>query len=122
MPESFASLCDAGDLITSAIAQASEMLTLVCTYGTATEVALAATVLRGLLAELDRLHLASQAVAVVWDEARADGVNAGIAIGRAALLAEQAAAAENRPPPTRLRVVRPRTHPGTGPHPVTRGA
>jgi hypothetical protein len=122
MPESFASLCDAGDLITSARAQAAEMLALVCARAPATEVALAATVLRDTLAELDRLHLDSRAVAVIWDEARADGVNAGIAIGRAALLAEQAAAAEACPPPVRLRVVRTRTHPGTGPHPVTRGA
>jgi hypothetical protein len=119
MPESLAALSDVGDLITSAINQATEMLTLVCAFAPATEIALAAVVLRGLLAELDRLRLGSTAVAVVWDEARADGVSAGIAIGRAALLAEQAAAC---PPPTRLRAVRNRTHPGTGPHPVTRGA
>jgi hypothetical protein len=120
MPESFAGLCDAGDLITSAMAQAAKMLALVCSRAPATEVALAATVLRGLLAELDRLHLASQAVAVIWDEAHAAGVAAGIAIGRAALSAEQAA--EDPPAPVRLRVIRPRTHPGTGPQPAYRGA
>jgi hypothetical protein len=122
MPESFAGWCDAGDLITSAVDQAAKMHALVCSYAPATEVALAAVGLRELLAELDRLHLDSRAVAVIWDEARADGVSAGIAIGRAALLAEQAAAAADCPPPVRLRVVRTRTHPGTGPHPVTRGA
>lgn len=98
MPETTACLRDARELIVSAMTRADTMLALVCSRAPATEVALAATVLRGLCAELDRLRLAAEAVGTVWDEALA----AGIATGRCELLAEQAAALED---PPRLRLV-----------------
>lgn len=124
MPGPVVTLAGAGRLITSSMAAAARMTDLVESRAPATEVALAAVVLRDLLAELDRLRVTAGILRDHGDERYADGVRDGIEAGRANLLAEQkAAAAEQRHGDlARLRVVRPRTHPGTGPHPVTRGA
>ena len=121
MPEPVVSLSDAGQLIKSAADYVSEALTLVCSRAPATEVALVATVLRDLLAELDqqrsaldRQRLAEEVLRDHGDERYADGVEDGIGVGRAQLLAEQAAAVESRR--ASFHVVR--QHRPTGPFPV----
>lgn len=112
MPETVAGLCDAGQL-TSAIDYVSEALALVCSRAPATEVALMASVLRDLLAQLHRFRLANEVLRMHGDERYADGVEDGMSIGRAALLAEQAAeAAERR---SRFHVVRPQRATGSFP-------
>ena len=111
MPEPAAGLRDAGELIrtiTAAAEAGEEMLALVCARAQATEVALAATVLRDYLAQLGRLRLEEDVLAAA--EAR------GIAVGRAQLLAEQAAEAERRRASApRLHVVRPQRVTGAFP-------
>lgn len=94
---------DASQLIASTADYASEALGLICSRAPATEVALTATVLRELIAELDqqrraldRQRLAEEVLRDHGDERYADGVEDGIEIGRAQVLAEQAAAAESR--------------------------
>jgi hypothetical protein len=106
-----------GELITSAIAAAEKMHALVCTCAPATEVALAAVVLRDLIAELERQRLANEVLRDHGDERYADGVEDGIVIRQEQILAEQAAEAEER------RAAAPRLHVirqlrATGAHPV----
>jgi hypothetical protein len=97
MPELAAGgLHDAGQLIQPAIDYVSEALALVCSLAPATEVALTATVLRDLLDQLGRLGLDFAIMRDHGDERYADGVEDGIEIGRAQVLAEQAAAVESR--------------------------
>jgi hypothetical protein len=96
MPEPVVSLSDAGHLIASATDYVSEALALLCSRAPATEVALTVVTLRDLLAELGRLDLAGDILRRHGDERYADGVEDGIEIGRAQVLAEQAAAAESR--------------------------
>jgi hypothetical protein len=114
MPEPVVSLSDAGQLLASATDYVSEALALVCSRAPATEVALVATVLRDLLAELDRQRITSEVLRDHGDERYADGVGDGIEAGRAQVLAEQAAAAESRR--GSFRVVR--QHRPTGPFPA----
>jgi hypothetical protein len=104
MPQPVVSLSDAGPLIASATDYVSEALALVCSRAPATEIALTATVLRDLLAELGRLDLAGDILRRHGQERYTDGVEDGIGIGRRQVLAEQAAeAAERR---GHLRVIR----------------
>lgn len=114
MPEPAVSLRDAGQLIPPAIDYVSEALALVCSRAPATEVALTATVLRDLLDQLDRLRVIDVILRDVGDERYADGVADGIEVGRAQVLAEQAAAEESRR--ASFRVVRQQRP--TGPFPV----
>lgn len=121
MSEPVVSLSDAGQLIASATDYVSEALGLVCSRAPATEIALTATVLRELIAELDqqrraldRQRLAGEVLRDHGDERYADGVEDGIEIGRARVLAEQAAAVESRR--ASFHVIR--QHRPTGPHPV----
>jgi hypothetical protein len=111
MPHPVVSLSDVGNAIADAMAAGSEMLALVCSCAPATEVALAATDLRSLLAELDqqrraldRQRLTEEVLRAHGQERYVDGVEDGIEVGRAQVLAEQAAeAAERR---GHLRVIR----------------
>ena len=114
MPETVVSLSDAGRLITSSLAAAAAMTDLVGSCAPATEVALAAVVLRDLLAELDRLRITAGILRDHGDERYADGVEDGTAVGRDRILAEQAAEAEKRR--GHLRVIRPQR--GTGSFPA----
>ena len=100
MPEPAAGLCDAGQLA-SAIGYVSEALALVCSRAPATEVALTAVVLRDLIAEFGRLGLAAEILRDHGDERYADGIEDGIEIGRAQILAAQAAERRSAglPPP-----------------------
>lgn len=97
MPEAAAGLCNAVQLA-SATDYVSEALALVTSMAPATEVALMATVLRDLLAQLRRLSLHCAIIRDHGDERYADGVEDGIEVGRAQVLAELAAAAEEYPP------------------------
>lgn len=114
MPELAAGgLPDAGQLIMSATEYVSEALALVCSRAPATEVALTATVLRDLIAEMGRLRLDREILRDHGDERYADGVEDGIAVGREQVLAEQAAAADGCR--GRLRVIRPQRATGSFP-------
>jgi hypothetical protein len=113
MPQPVVSLSDVGNAIASAIDYVSEALALVCSRAPATEVALLATVLRDLLAELDRQRLANKVLRDHGEERYADGVEDGIEVGRRQVLAEQAAeAAERR---GHLRVIRQQRSTGSFP-------